>query len=51
MAYTTNTQCMIVSTYTHLSLSNNLLQTNAPKNSHNSDPLNVRDPILSLLHY
>jgi hypothetical protein len=43
MAYTTNTQCMIVSTYTHLSLSDDLLQTSAPRNSNNADPLNVRD--------
>jgi hypothetical protein len=51
MADTTNTRCMIISAYTHLSLSHILLQTNAPKNAHNSDPLNVRGPILSLLHY
>jgi hypothetical protein len=42
---------MIVSAYTYLSLSHILLQTNAPKNAHKSDPLNVRDPILSFLHY
>jgi hypothetical protein len=32
--------------YLHSSIANDVLQTNAPKNIHNSDPLNVRDPIL-----
>ncbi|KAJ8590838.1 hypothetical protein M405DRAFT_141537 [Rhizopogon salebrosus TDB-379] len=32
--------------YTHLSLSNTILQAIAPKNSQHGDPLNVRDPFV-----
>jgi hypothetical protein len=50
MACTRNTQCMYSPAYTDLSLSNDLLQTNAPRKFHNSDPLNVRDSFVCVCY-
>jgi hypothetical protein len=36
--------------YTDLSLSDDLLQTNAPRKSHTSNPLNVRDPFVCVCY-
>jgi hypothetical protein len=36
--------------HTLISHPNNLLQTNAPENSYNRDPLNVRDPFVCVCH-